>query len=109
MNNYIFLNGGIYEVTERSIDEYWVGGNFERTLSGRGTLDRTIMKADWSFNFHLDNDLQLARLRSIYASNAEITFIDCDAISHTIVITSNFKPVYQKNGGWIVTLDFKEV
>jgi hypothetical protein len=109
MNDFIYLNDKIFQIVDRQTEDIWIGNNFERTLSGRGTIDRTIQKTEFSFGFWCDNDRELSRLHSIYDLNDEISLIDCDGSSYTVVITNNFKPVYNKNGSWSVSLDMKEV
>jgi hypothetical protein len=109
LNDYIYLNNKIFAITDRQVEDNWIGNNFERTLSGRGTVDRKVQKTEFSFSFWCDNDRELVRLHNIYDLNDEISLIDATGESYMVVITSSFKPIYNKDGNWVITLEMKEV
>lgn len=109
MNDYIYLNGKLFQITDRQAEDIWIGNSFERTLSGRGTMDRTIQKTEFTFSFWCDNDRELSRLHGIYDTNNTISLIDATGDNYTVLITSNFKPIYNKDGSWSLSLDMKEI
>ena len=108
MNDYIFLNGKIFTVDDRQFEIIWIGGSFGRTLSGRGTIDKQIEKKEFTFTFTCD-DRQLLRLKNMFDLKTTISLIDVDGSSCTVIITNSFKPTYNGDNIWSLSLEMKEV
>jgi hypothetical protein len=107
MNNFIYLNGKIFKFTDRKIDTFYTGGRLERTLNATGTIDRGTQKNRLSFSFDVDSR-QLLRLKVIFDSST-ITLVDWDGVSYTVIISSNFSPVFNGEDNYSITLEFEEV
>jgi hypothetical protein len=108
VNDYVYLNGKIFSVLENQSENIWIGGNFERTLSGRGTIDRKVQKNDFNFIFLCD-ERQKTRLKNIFDSNSSISLTDVDGGNYTVIITSTFKPIYNRDDTWTISLDMKQI
>ncbi len=110
MNDYIYCNNKIFYITDRQVDSAWHGGDWERAIDGTGWIDHVAIKKEFSFTFYCDNDRELARLYTIFQLTTTITLIDADSVSYSVALTSkSFSPKYNKDGSWIVSLEFKEV
>ena len=110
MNDFITLDGKVYQYISRKYVNKKQGSSPTRSLDGTLNIDyASIPKVEWTFLFEVDNR-QLLRLHNMWLLNAEIAMVDWDSSSYTVATTNEeFAPNFEGEGISTVTIDFKEV
>jgi hypothetical protein len=87
LNDYIWLNGKLFCVTEIPKHSKTKSGvAIDYSLNNTLQLDLlpSSIKGKWTFNFHID-DRELARLESIWSLKSSCSLKDIDGKEYTVV------------------------
>lgn len=107
MNDFIYLNSKLFLYITRQFSNPKIGGNIERTLSGKAIRDTIVGKSKWTFTFECDYREYL-RLKSIFDLNSSFVLKDWDSTSYTVLVANQFSP--QFDGTYFaITLELEEV
>lgn len=115
LNNYIWVNGHIYEYKTRQGNEAKQFSTPSRSLNGTLCLDllSNLTKSKFSFLFEV-NQRQLNRLRSLWQLNSKLILKDWDSKEYFVACVSpEFSPEFlgESNGDYFysIQLSFEEI
>lgn len=109
MNDFIILNGKPFEFTNRQFKVLTIGSSISTSLNGKIHKDFITDVNRWEFEMELD-EKAIIRLRNIYKLHSNITFIDYDGQSYTVIWEENeFTPQKTGRNSWTVQFTLRQV
>jgi hypothetical protein len=107
-NEYILLNNQPFVFTSRTFSEEDIGGELERSITGKAHRDFVTTKCKWSFLFDSISGSDCIRFRRIFGTHKPITLIDYDGTSYTVFWISAFAPAMLAKDCFSLPIDFEE-
>jgi hypothetical protein len=110
MNDYIYLNGKLFQFIDRKHTKFGSNKKIERTLNNTGWQDNTgSSKNRWTFIFD-QNSRGVNRLESIWDLNSVLSLQDWDGITYSsIAITNDFEDAFSGEDSFTIQLNLEEL
>ena len=108
MNDYIIMNGQVFEFTMRKPSKFKVGGSAERSLSGKLHKDVVATKHRWTFSFDTVSAIFINRLERIFDTHKPILLVDNDGSTYTVQWMNDFEPEYIGSDYFTITVELEE-
>jgi hypothetical protein len=110
MNDYIYLNGKLFQFIDRKHTKFGSNKKIERTLNNTGWQDNTgLSKHRWSFIFD-QNSRGSDRLETIWDLNSSLSLIDWDGVTYSsVAITNDFEDAFNGEDNFTITLNLESL